>query len=358
MKMFSIARYAFGVAASVALLTGCSASGSTPSLGSSSTAPQTVGHHSIQELNRLFTMTNVMHKGIPVQHPLTHSWMHKAPPGTTGTLWATDMEYATVDIIAYPSGTLMGQVAGFSYPYGDCSDKYGNVYIADFDLEAGYEMTSSGVVIASWATGGNTIGCSVSKTGDVAFTNFYPGGVVVFPANSGSGTTYSGPGYDWPAGYDRNGNLYVECAYVSPCSSPSLFEGPMWTKLNFNKTIGFAAAVQNMGKLIGVADQEPSSQYAFGIYLTSVSAGTATSNKSIIMTDSGCSTYMDDSSSWGSINKKPDGVISKNVNQIAAANLFCLPSPINIYGKNGGTPIGDFLYLSYQYDYGVTFTKP
>ena len=143
MKVFSSARYALGFAVGVALLAGCSANGSTPSLGGSSVAPQGSwgGHHSVQDLNRMVAMTNSLHKGIPaVRHPLTHSWFKKAPPGTTGTIWADDVEYGTINMVAYPSGTLMGQVSGFSYPYGNCSDKSGNVYVADFNADTGYEI--------------------------------------------------------------------------------------------------------------------------------------------------------------------------------------------------------------------------
>lgn len=359
MKVFGSVRRASGIALGAALLASCSANGSTPSLDGSSAAPQSAHGRSFQDLNRLFAMSNARHQGLPaMQHPLTHSWMHKAPPGTTGILWATNLEYATVDLIAYPSGELRGQVSGFSYPYGDCSDKHGNVYVADFSLEKGFAISPSGSVIASWSTGGETIGCSVNKAGDVAFTNFYPGGVVVFPAGGGSGTTYAGPGYDWPAGYDVNGSLYVECNYLAPCSSPSLYElHNGWTKLNFNQSINFPAAVQNYGKVLGVADQDYGFADTTGIWLTKVSAGNASASKAINMQGNGCSTYMDDSSSWAEIGKKPNGIGPKKIKGLAAANLWCFPSPINLYNKNGGDPIGAFTPVYDQYDYGVTFTS-
>ncbi|HMF28826.1 MAG TPA: hypothetical protein VKE42_08645, partial [Candidatus Cybelea sp.] len=170
-------------------------------------------------MNKRFAMSNVAGKGVPAtRHPLAKSWHIKPPPGTSGTLWATDLEYGSVDEVAYPSGTLVGQVTGFSYPYGDCSDSSGNVYVSDFSNEALYEI-SGGSVVNSWSSGGEAIGCAVSNQGDVSVTNFYPGGVKIV-AGPHAGSSYSGPGYDWPAGFDSNNNLYVECNYISPCSSP------------------------------------------------------------------------------------------------------------------------------------------
>lgn len=372
MKVFSLARYAFGIAAGVALLAGCSANGSTPSLGGSSAsgvAPMANhGKVDFATFQKLTAMTNAMHKGVPpVQHALTHSWMKKPPHGATGTLWATDVEYGTVDAISYPSGTLIGQVSGFSFPQGDCSDNNGNVYVGDAGTGYGYEI-SGGTVVNSWFTDGYTIGCSVSLSGDVAFTNFYSyfspytGGVWVFPGGGASGNFYAGPGDDWPAGYDKHGALYVECNYVAPCSSPHLavLNGSTWQFMNFDGTITFPGAVQGLAPDIGVADQEPGGQFYTGVYFTNINGTGAHVTKSYIMQGgSTCSSsYMDDSTSWANISKKPNGVQKKKMKNAAAANLWCFPSPINLYGKKAGAPIGSFQPVTSQYDYGVTMTKP
>lgn len=360
MKVISLARYAFGIAAGVALLAGCSANGTTPSLGGSSVAPQSVtrGHHTIQELNKMFAMTNAAHTGVPAtRHPLAKSWHIQPPKGTSGTIWATDLEYASVDEVAYPSGTLVGQIGGFEYPYGDCTDKSGNVYVADFDLEELFEI-SGGSVVNSWPTGGESIGCSVSNTGDVSVSNFYPGGVKIV-AGPDAGASYSGPGYDWPAGYDKNGNLTVECNYQSPCSSPGVYQlqSGSWAKLSFNQSISFPASVQNYGKMVGIADQAYPGNLT-GIWQAKISGTTATASKAVVMGSSGCSTYMDDSASWAEIGKKPNGLGPKKVKGLAAGNLWCFPSPLDTYGKKGGQPTNQWLYLTYQYIYGTTFTSP
>ncbi|HEY1868838.1 MAG TPA: hypothetical protein VGG70_11130 [Candidatus Cybelea sp.] len=168
------------------------------------------------------------------------------------------------------------------------------------------------------------------------------------------GQDWGGVALDWPGGFDTKGNFYVECADEAPCSSPSLYEWPAggssWMKLNFNKSIGFPGAVQSMGKQIGVADQAASG-FDMGIYLTSVSGSTATSKKSIILQGESSGQYVDDPSSWGSINKKPNGVFAKSVKNIAAPAA----NAINIYKKTGGRPIFQIVLGGGA---GVTFTRP
>jgi hypothetical protein len=341
----------FSVALIAAMLAGCNGGGTTPPMSGSS----------IQELNRLVAMTNAKGVGIPaVRHPLSHSWFSKASKGTTGTLWATDLEYGTVDMIAYPSGTLTGQVAGFSYPYGDCSDKNGNVYVADFSAADLKEINSSGSVINSWSTSGYPFGCSVSTHGDIAVTDFNPGGVVVFPGGGPSGISYPAPGPLWPAGYDPHGNLFAVCADSSPCTPPRLAElpagGSSWTLLNFNGTLQFPGAVQNTGRYLGIAGA--GTTFEFGIALVNVSGSTATVVKTIGFTGDCSGSYIDDPSSWGEIDAKPDGVSKKKPKGFVLTNLDCFPTPLEIYGKNGGSPTGTITVLRYQYDQGVTFTKP
>lgn len=367
--------YAFSIVATLAISAGCSANGSTPSTASSSSAAWIPNHGKVgfATFDQLTAMTNVMHKGVPSeQHPLTHSWMRKPPKGTTGTIWATDVEYGTVDMIAYPSGTLMGQVSGFSFPQSDCSDSSGNVYVGDAGTGYGYEIQAGTTnVINSWFTDGYTMGCSVSRSGDVSFTDFYTyfspygGGVWVFPGGGATGTFYAGPGGDdWAAGYDPSGNLYVACDYGAPCSTPRIAElpagGNTWIFLNFNGRLTFPGAIQNMGKYLGITDQEYGGQFYSAIGLAKVSGSDVTVVKVILLEGgSTCSSsYEDLSGSWGSVSKKPDGVVTKRVTRVIGSNLWCFPSPLNVWKAKGGDPVAYFDPVSSEYDYGVTFTKP
>lgn len=344
MRPHNFLRYGFSAAAGLAILAACSANGSAPSPSVNTVAPMSVGGN--------HTMT---------RRPIAHSWMRKPPKGTSGTIWATDVEYASVDIVAYPSGALIGQVSGFEYPYGDCSDKQGNVYVADFDLEEGFEIQAGTTkVINSWPTGGEAVGCSVSNSGDVSFSNYTPSEVIVFPGGGPSGRAYPGPG-QWPAGYDPHGNLFVICTGASPCSTPQLAELPAgstsWIYLNVNgSTLNYLYGAQWMDKYLGVGGVNGTG--LTGIALLKIAGSTATVVKTITLGSTGCSTYMNGSISWGSVAKKPDGVVTKKIKGIVAANLWCFPSPINVYKAKGGNPLDSIYALTYQYDYGVTFTAP
>jgi len=251
------------------------------------------------------------------------------------------VEYAAVDVISYPGGTLIGQVAGFSGPWGLCSDKNGNVYVADFYGEKGYEIQAGTTnVINSWSTGGNTIGCSVSDSGDIAFTNFSPGGAVVFARGGPTGTTYPGPGRDWPAGYDKKGRLFVECNDGSPCSTPHLAElsGGKWTLLNLDTTITFPGAVQLMGAVLGVSDQEPNGMFGAAIYNTKVDGDNAHDVRTVNYNGSSDCSSPALGASWGSISKKPDGLQSvKGAIRDIAASAGC---GIGIWdAAKGGDPL-------------------
>ena len=340
MGTFALGRHVVSIVAGLALLAGCSSNGTTPSVSGGSVTPMSGnGGHDMQ------------------QHVVAHSWMHKPPNGTSGTIWATDLEYASVDVIAYPSGTLIGQVSGFSYPYGDCSDKSGNVYVADFNDEEGFEIQAGTTkVINSWPTGGETIGCSVSDGGDVSFSNFYPGGVIVFPGGGHTGIGYAGPGYDWPAGYDPHGNLFVMCNYVAPCSSPHLAELPAgsssWVLLNLNEAIYFPSGVQWMDKYLGIGASD-------GIELVAISGSNATVVKTITLHGGSCGSSSDLGRSWADILKQPNGVVNKKIKDIAVSNVACFPSSIDMYKAKNGKFIRSIGHAEqYQDDYGVTFTKP
>src|SRR5689334_8299531 len=101
MKISSLARYAFGIAAGAALLAGCSAAGTQPSLGTGASSPVTSqGRHDQKEMLKLWAMTNRDHK-VPVQHVLhSRSWMKKVPAGTP-LLYVSDPGYGAVDVFDY-----------------------------------------------------------------------------------------------------------------------------------------------------------------------------------------------------------------------------------------------------------------
>jgi hypothetical protein len=364
----------FPLAALAAILAGCSAGGSqmtgAPSDGFSSRAAQLGG----ADIRHALALTNPA-GFLPVQRvdrqkswidPQWRSALRNAHKKTK-LLWVADLGYAAVEAYNYKTGALIGEVTGFSYPYGLCSDTNGNVYVSDFSLEEGFEIQARTFkIINSWPTGGEAIGCSVSNRGDVAFTNFYPGGVVIFPGGGPTGRTYSGPGYDWPAGYDPSGNLFVECNYVSPCSNPSLAElpagGSSWIFLNVSPGLKFPTAVQWDGKylVLALADQVCSGGNNTCLDQVTVSGSTVTLVNTVRLTagSSGCSGYVGLSGSLGFNARDPNGILKREATALASPNLWCFPSPVLIWPyPAGGAPKRVLQLMPNSSGYGATITK-
>jgi hypothetical protein len=371
MKSLIAFRSTFPLAALAAILAGCNAGGSQPIGESRAALPSRVAQTGGADIGRALALTNPV-GFVPAQRvdrkkswisPQWRSALRKTHKNTK-VLWGADVDYAAVEAYDYKTGALIGEVTGFSYPYGLCSDTNGNVYVADFSLEEGFEIQADTLsIIKSWPTGGEAIGCSVNRSGDVAFTNFYPGGVVVFPGGGPTGHTYPGPGYDWPAGYDPNGNLFVECNYVSPCSSPHIAElpagGSSWIVLNFSPGITFSAAVQWDGKYLALADAQCNGSNESCIDQVTVSGSTVTLvNRVRFTTGTGCSNYLDFGGSVGFNAKNPNGLLTRGATALVASNLWCSPGPVDIWPYPvGGAPKRVLQLMPYSYVYGVTITK-
>jgi len=238
------------------------------------------------------------------------------------------------------------------------------VYVPDFDTGYVYEIQhATTTVINSWYSNGEPIGCSVNKAGDLAVTNFYDfgnsvgvGSVIVFPGGGPSGTDYPGPGYLWPAGYDKSGStLVAEGNYAGSCTSPCLAKmvGGTWTVLSFNQTQYFPAAVELMGKVWGVGDQEGGGAFDTDIYSTKISGNTATASKTTTLTDT-CYSYYADVVGWANVSKKPNGVQSKKVKGVAGANLWCGDLAKWAFPA-GGNPSGSISGAAFAY--GATLIK-
>jgi hypothetical protein len=356
----ALIRYELSVIVMTAMLGGCN--------GSSSAVPQS----GATDVARTLALTNPAHF-VPAQRvggrkswisPLLRNALQNTHKKKRKLIWVSDVEYGALEAYDYKTGAEIGEVTGFSYPYGLCSDASGNVYFADFSLEEGFEIQARTFeIIKTWPTGGEAIGCSVSRNGDVAFTNFYPGGVVVFPGGGSSGTFYPGPGYDWPATYDPNGNLFVTCNYAAPCSSPRIAElpagGSQWMFLNFSTGITFPGAVQWDGKYLAFADQSCSGTNNSCVDQVTVSGSSATLVNQVQLTAGGssCSGYVDIGGSWGFNAKDPNGLLKREANALASPNLWCSGS-VDIWPyPAGGAPERVLPLMPNSYAYGATITK-
>jgi hypothetical protein len=298
------------------------------------------------------------------------SWLSPAAKKTKALLYVADNGTypGTVDLYDYKNGAMLGQSGGIGYIlYGMCSDKDGNAYVTDFATGNVYEIEhATTTVIDSWNSNGEAIGCSVNpRNGDLAVTNFYDfaspsgtGGVIVYPGGGPSGTDYPGPGYLWPAGYDRHGNLFAQGNYAGQCPNPCLAElsagASTWSLLTVSgATIYYPAAVEWDGKYLGVGDQEGGGTSQSVIYQMSVKNGTATVANSVVPS-AGCSGGYVDIVQWAYDARKPNDLPVKHATQMAAGSS-CDASVFKWKYPAGGDPTGEI--PDGTFPYGLTIVS-
>jgi hypothetical protein len=150
------------------------------------------------------------------------AWMARGTAGET-LLYVSDAEAASVYVYSYPQAKLVGTLTGFSEPGGECTDKAGDVWIAD----------SESLQLSEYAHGGTTpiatlgpnldfapLGCAVNPvTGDLAVANVCGGrscdgngSLALYLKAQGTPTNYLDPSiaqYFFCA-YDEAGNLFVD----------------------------------------------------------------------------------------------------------------------------------------------------
>jgi hypothetical protein len=128
-------------------------------------------------------------------------------------LYVSDSFAHAVDVYTYPNLKYVGQLTGFGFPMGECTDKAGNVWITD----------ASGAVYKYAHGGTNPIetllndmdhpnGCAVDpRNGDLAVGNGNAQ-VLVFHTGSSSPTVYTDSNFSQTMflSYDNQDNLFVD----------------------------------------------------------------------------------------------------------------------------------------------------
>jgi hypothetical protein len=183
------------------------------------------------------------------------SWISPNITRLPRLLFASDVASGDVYIFELPQMLLEGTITGFIYPQGECSDKHGNVYVADTNAGNVYEYSRDLHLRNTYPVSyGPPEGCAVNPTnGNLAVTT-YPtdtgatGAVLIYSSTSSSPTVLTNPEqfyYEF-AGYDPSGNLWTDgfdAAYsttvvsscgASSCSTVNLSGG----------TIGFPGAIE------------------------------------------------------------------------------------------------------------------
>lgn len=332
------ARRALVIALTGGLLAGCGSSGQT-------TTNALPGALSSAVSGRV-AMTNAL-GAVPVRH-LNHnrSWM-RPDAGKQWLLYVSDASTGTIQIYNYrvKTGKLYGQITGLSFPYGQCIDRRGNVFVVDNDTAKIYEFAHGGTTPIATADDdfGYPIGCSVDRnTGNVAVANFNgissgTGGVDVFAGGLNGSQSYYTDGslyHLWPGGYDPNGNLFIQGTDYS--GYPKFAELPAGSNqftLLTGVTIAFPGAVSWDGSYITVTDQDYQYYYTTMIYRVTVSGSAATVVGSTHLTDD-C--YP--GTNWMVAVQPFVGGTTRKRNAVVAGNLNC-PSRQDFFNyANGGTP--------------------
>lgn len=205
-----------------------------------------------------------------------------------GLLYVSDAATDEVHVYSFPGGTSEGTLTGFGYPSGMCTDKKGNIWVADF---LGHEMLE-------YAHGGTSpiatlsdsteypYGCSVdATTGNLAVANIFgasnsAGSIAVYADAQGSPTLYSDSSiyYMEYCGYDKQGDLFMD---GTPESSSSfvLAELPKGAgsigNISLTGTVHSPGGVQWWGKYLAVGDDYYESQSTSSIDQIQISGSTA-----------------------------------------------------------------------------------
>ena len=333
---FVLRCFALGVCLSYVALAGCGGTAQVPQLfsgGAAQTVP--LGR---QDFNRgkswmSSSWLNELHN----PHHKKQKFLY---------LGASGNGHHPVDILDYGTGALIGQVYWGLYGGSNlCSDRNGNVYAASWD-SGGFEIQAGTTkVIKTFDMQGNPDGCSVSKSGDVAFSildNGHEGckgsGVEVFPSGDRHGTFHPGPeSCNMPAAYDDKGNLFI--------SDSKLWElpagGSSWMPLRSNRSIS-SGPLEWDGKYLALLEPyrlcETQKKPKRGcIDQIAVSGNRYKVVNRIQVLDSSCRVELD--SGWAENAEKPNGQTTSPATEIVAVNDGCYPLPIRVWSyPAGGAP--------------------
>jgi hypothetical protein len=302
--------FTIAAAATLALAAGCSGNG-TPSAGFApgSALPQArlIPPQSLRLDMPAVALTTSEGVVPNIQPNSKGSWMKRDAKRTKYLLYVSDEASGSVNVYAYKAqaGKLVGQLTGFTFPYGECVDNSGNVFVTDFGAGQVVEYAHGGTTpIQTLADPyGDPIGCSVDPTtGNLAVGNFSGAGstcmgsIVIYTGATGTGTLYQDKDFDyyWPPGYDNKGNLFIQgrkkhwnrgnggIAELAAGSSTLVT-----LSLSGGK-IEFPGGMLWDGNTMTATDQRYQGTRTSGIYRISVSAAKATITGATQLTDTAC----------------------------------------------------------------------
>jgi len=198
----------------------------------------------------------VVPEALPTSHVLhgDRSWM--TPDAAGQDLLYVSNGNGEVTVYRYWQRTLVGVLTDMTKPMGECVDKTGDVYVADFGAEKILEFAHGGTKpIATFNDAPDSpYACSIDPTsGKLAVANddgsSAQGNIAVWTSASSARTTYSDStlGNFQGCGFDGSGNLLATNGVV-----------------DYSKKTGFAWLPKNGTKLININVPGPSSNWRWG----------------------------------------------------------------------------------------------
>lgn len=303
------ARYALSVFAATELLAGC---GGPP--------PQIAAPHTMPQRFTIATHGNY-----------NRSWM--LPEANNEDLLyvsAASGQKPVVRVFDYKSRKMVGALKGFNYPYGQCVDGAGDVWITSWYAKAIVEYAHAGIKrLRTLRTVGEPIGCSVAANGDLAVANSLGnfGKVEVFKGGSSTGTTYSTRQCDpvWTPGYDLYGNLYFEgvdngsSSYkINVCELPA---GRTSLRLvSFDKIIGGLGSIMWDGRYVTLTNTTDTT-HTYVYQATEAKSGDLTAVGRTKLLDKSC--YSTDVRQVFIVGFKNTPVNKKQGTQVLGGDSYC-----------------------------------
>lgn len=210
------------------------------------------------------------------------------PAKKSDLIYVADNSAATVYVYTYPQLAPTQTLTGFGVPTGLCSDKKGDVFVADY-LNADvveYAHGGSSPIATISDRNHSPAGCAVNaKNGDLAVSSLHnttttgahgPATVSIYKPKYSSSMLYSDTGASafWYCAYDPHGNLFVD-GYNKSGNKTILAELPAggkssFTNLTLKTTVFGPGGLQWNGKYLAMSDQNSS------IYQLAISGGNAT----------------------------------------------------------------------------------
>ncbi|MGB8908738.1 MAG: hypothetical protein WCC84_08300 [Candidatus Cybelea sp.] len=217
MKISRLVPYVVGGLATLSLLAACGSGDSQSSvLGTSALSPDrmaTLGH-------RVMSKSDIYLSVRPFKVHKDHrkSWVAPDIRRAPRLLFIADAGTDDLYIFTMPALALRATITGLDGPNGECTDRSGNVWVANTDALDLLQYSRGGVLLNTLSDeAGYPVGCAVDpRTGNLAVTNYESfldyGQVLIYPnATSPPTEEFRNREIQYPffPAYDLRGNLYV-----------------------------------------------------------------------------------------------------------------------------------------------------